>query len=191
MTQNRAVFLDRDGTLNFDPGYLGDHDKVEILPGVKDGLVYLKRVLNFKLFVVSNQSGIARGLISEEQVRSVNNKISELLSDTEPLLDEIFYCKHHPDFSKGELCDCRKPKPGMIFKAFDKYSLDLFNSFIIGDSATDILSGLATGMFPILLNSPKLDKELEILSKIRKSKFKIAHNFSEAVQIISNQSGVN
>ncbi|MBE2279907.1 MAG: HAD family hydrolase [Ignavibacteriaceae bacterium] len=191
MTQNRAVFLDRDGTLNFDPGYLGDHNKVEILSGVKDGLIFLKRVLNFKLIVVSNQSGIARGLINEEQVVSVNNRISELLSDNEPLLDEIYYCKHHPDFSNNNWCECRKPKPGMILKAYDKYNIDLSNSFIIGDSAADILSGLAVSVFPILLNSLKLEKELEILSKINKSKFKIANDFSEAVQIISHQCGVN
>ena len=111
-----AVFLDRDGTINEDPGYLGDPAKVKLFPGTGEALSLLKSKLNFKLIVVSNQSGIARGLISEKEVDAVNSRINELLKAENTAIDAFYYCPHHPDFSSREAAECRKPSPAMILK---------------------------------------------------------------------------
>ncbi|MFN3694837.1 MAG: HAD-IIIA family hydrolase, partial [Ignavibacterium sp.] len=99
MKLNRAVFLDRDGTLNDDPGYLGDPNQVVLLPTVGEALQILKNQMNFLLIVVSNQSGVARGLITEDDVMNVNRRINELLSNFNVSIDEFYYCTTHPEFN--------------------------------------------------------------------------------------------
>lgn len=178
-----AVFLDRDGTINFDPGYLGNPDEVEIFPHVKEGIRKLKCDLGFTIVVVSNQSGIARGLITEEQVISVNNRINELLGE-EALIDAFYYCKYHPDFSTPEESECRKPSPNMIFKAAEEMKLDLKKSYIIGDKAIDILSGKNAGLKTILLQHPENNSENKYKSKpVEEPDFK-ANNFKDACNFI-------
>ena len=129
---NHTIFLDRDGTLNFDPGYLGDPELVELLPGVADGLSRLKNEFNFKLIVVSNQSGITRGLIIDEDVKAVNGRINEKLDLHNAAIDAFYYCPFHPDFDPIEKCDCRKPSPKMVFKATEDFSIDLKKSYFVG-----------------------------------------------------------
>ena len=99
-----AVFLDRDGTINEDPGYLGEPEKVKLLPGVGKALSYLKNVLHFRLIVISNQSGIARGLITKENVEKVNNRINEILLQDNVSIDAFYFCPFHPDFNNSEDC---------------------------------------------------------------------------------------
>ena len=96
---NHAVFLDRDGTLNEDPGYIGDPAKVKLYPDVGEALAHLKNVMRFKLIVVSNQSGIGRGLITKNDVESVNNQVNKLLSNFNVSIDGFYYCPYHPDFN--------------------------------------------------------------------------------------------
>lgn len=109
--RNHAVFLDRDNTINYDPGYLGDPDKVRLMEGVARGIKRLRDEYGFKIIVISNQSGIARKLITEEDVRSVNNRVNKLLRDEGAEIDAFYYCPYHPDFSPPEKCGCRKPSP--------------------------------------------------------------------------------
>ena len=127
---NKAVFIDRDGTIIFDHGYIKDPSLVELLPKVKEALSLLKKS-GFMIFVVTNQSGIGRGMMTITDVQKVNTKMLELLSDN--LITEILICPHAPH----ENCECRKPKTGLIKKVSEKYKLDLKASYAIGDKDAD------------------------------------------------------
>src|SRR4030042_6704839 len=117
---SHAVFLERDGTINIDPGYLGDPEKVELYEGVPQGLRELKKRGCFKIVVISNQSGISRGLIKEDDVIAVNKRINELLKLENTSIDAFYFCPYHPDFDSPEKCECRKPSPRMIFQAVER-----------------------------------------------------------------------
>ncbi len=183
---NPTVFLDRDGTIIFDTGYIGNPDQVEILPRVSDCLKKLKNEYNFKLIVISNQSGVARGLITDEQVISVNEKVNLLLNENNVLIDSFYYCPHHPDFSSEEKCDCRKPSPKMVLQASKDFDVNLSKSYFIGDKASDIECGLNAGVKSILLSSDYVDSEINVLQKHGKSPNFVARNFLEAYNFIVN-----
>ncbi len=180
-----AVFLDRDGTINLDPGYLGDPDKVEIYPFVKEGIRKLKSTFGFTIVVVSNQSGIARGLLTDEQVVAVNEKINELLGE-ESKVDFFYYCRFHPEFSSEKECECRKPSPNMIFQAAEDIGLDLKRSYIIGDKSVDVEAGFNAGIKTVLLlNTIKAQELDEMTSRGFKPDF-TASDFNEASNFILN-----
>ncbi|MCS7053477.1 MAG: HAD family hydrolase [Ignavibacterium sp.] len=188
----RAVFLDRDGTINEDPGYLGDPDKVFLLPTVGESLARLKNDFNFLLIVISNQSGVARGLISIDDVRKVNEKINSLLKKFNVQIDDFFFCTAHPDFNNEEDCQCRKPSPKMLFDASEKYNIDLTKSYMIGDSESDILAAKNAGCKSILVKTG-LGKETfnALLSDNNLPNF-VAENLKEASEFIINDfSGEN
>ncbi|MGD0198641.1 MAG: HAD family hydrolase [Solirubrobacteraceae bacterium] len=148
----RAVFLDRDGTLIADPGYLRDPGRVELLPGAAAALAELAR-RGALLVVVSNQSGIGRGLITPQEARSVHDRFAHLLEQAGVALDDAYYCPHAPDAG----CTCRKPLPGMLLQAAREHGIDLDRSTMIGNSADDIAAGQAAGAFTILLLDGKTD----------------------------------
>ncbi len=181
---NVAVFLDRDGTINFDPGYLGDPDKVILLPGVGQGISRLKKQIDAIIIVVSNQSGITRGLISEDDVKAVNEKINELLKEYGTGIDAFYYCPFHPDFDPPEKTKCRKPSPEMILRAAKDFSIDLNKSYMVGDTLTDIEAGIKAGTKTVLLVSK--DKESENFTLQNKSIIPtfVAANFSDACNFI-------
>jgi len=149
--KNFAVFLDRDGTINYDPGYLGNPDLVKLFPGTGKALSSLKNDLKFKLIVISNQSGIARGFISKADVDSVNDRINLLLAPFNAQIDRFYYCPFHPDFSTAEESRCRKPSPEMVLKAANDFDIDLSGSYFIGDSVSDIKCGVNAGVKTILI----------------------------------------
>lgn len=177
---NRAVFLDRDGTLNEDPGYLGDPEKVKLLPFVGEVLSRLKNEFNFFLIVISNQSGIARGLITAGQVEQINEKINMLLKEFNVSVDKFYYCPFHPDFNTAEECTCRKPSTKMIDKAVEEFEIDLSKSFFIGDSAADIECGLNAGAKTILVKTGYGRETLYMLQKENKIPSFVAENFLDA-----------
>ena len=177
---NRAVFLDRDGTLNEDPGYLGDAEKVQLLPYTGEVLSRLKNEFGYLLIVVSNQSGIARGKITAEQVDEVNARINFLLKEFRVSIDKFYYCPHHPD----EGCSCRKPLPGMLEQAVMEFDIDLSKSFIIGDSINDIKSGKAAGVKQILVLSGQGKASFSILQNENNIPTFVAENFLEAGEFI-------
>lgn len=179
-----AVFLDRDGTINNDPGYLGDPDRVKLLPGVAEGIKLLKKNYHFKIIVVSNQSGIDRGLITHSDVDKVNLKINDLLREQNTSIDVFYYCPFHPEISGDEKAKCRKPSPAMIFKAADDYDIDLSNSYLIGDRATDIFCGLNAKVKSILLYTDELSDEINSLKNEGKSPNFVADDFLDAVEFI-------
>ncbi len=184
----KAVFLDRDGTLNEDPGYLGDADNVVLLPGVIDALQKLKNEHNFLLIVVSNQSGIARGLISESQVKDVNKRISDLLSENNVNIDAFYYCPAHPEFSTAEECECRKPSSRMIMDAAKEFNIDLKKSYIIGDSLVDIESGMNAGIKTILVKTGQGAESISMLQNQNKFPSFVAENIIDASNFIVKDS---
>ena len=185
---SKAVFLDRDGTLNYDPGYLGNPNDLELFSDTGNVLAALKNKFQFKLIVISNQAGIARGIITEEQVISVNNELNKKLSDFNVQIDAFYYCPFHPDFSSKEDCLCRKPSPKMILDAANDLSIDLSKSYFVGDTAADIIAGLTIQLKTILVKTGKGAESISILQNGNKFPSFVAENLTEAYKFIINDS---
>ncbi|MEK7204806.1 MAG: lipopolysaccharide heptosyltransferase II, partial [candidate division NC10 bacterium] len=151
-----AAFLDRDGTIIEDLGYLGDPAGIRFIPGAVEALQRLQ-ASGYRLILVTNQAGVARGLITEEDVRRVNGRLAALLTEAGVRLDGIYYCPHHPEQGPPEYrreCECRKPKPGMIHQAIRDSDLDPARSVVIGDHVTDAaLAQAFPGMRAIMLRT--------------------------------------
>ncbi len=186
---NRAIFLDRDGTLNEDPhpGYLADPEKVVLFPKVGEVLFRLKNEFNYLLIVVSNQSGIGRGLLSTSEVDRVNSRINSLLERFNVSIDKFYYCPYHPDFNTEEECKCRKPSALMIMKAVEDFNIDLSKSFLIGDSVSDIECGNNAGIETILVLSGNGKESLSILQNENNIPRFVATNFEKAGNFIINE----
>lgn len=153
--KQKAVFLDRDGTLNKYVGFLNKIDDLELLPKAAD---MVKRInqSGYLAIVVTNQPVIARGEVTWNELEEIHYKLETLLGEKGAYLDDIFICPHHPDKGfEGErpeykiVCDCRKPKPGLLFQAADKYNIDLTQSYMVGDSESDIEAGRVAGCYCI------------------------------------------
>lgn len=184
--KNKAIFLDRDGTLNEDPGYLGDPKKLVLFNGVGESLALLKNKYNFKLIVVTNQSGVARGLITEQDVIAVNKEINKKLSTYNVQIDAFYYCPYHPDFNSEKQLDCRKPSPKMILDSAKENFIDLSLSYLIGDSVLDIEAGISAGLKSVLVKTGKGTESISILQKGNNFPNFIAQNFIEACNYIIN-----
>ncbi len=151
---NKAVFIDRDNTLIDDPGYINDPDQVKLLEGVPEALTEMRN-LGYKLVVITNQSAVARGIVTEEVLATIHARLEELLSDEGTHLDRIYYCPYHADgviekYRKES--DWRKPNPGLILKAGQEMDLDISRSWCIGDRQTDIEAGHRAGCRTILID---------------------------------------
>jgi D-glycero-D-manno-heptose 1,7-bisphosphate phosphatase len=135
-----AVFLDRDGTINTDVGYLNHPDQLELIP--RSGLaIKLLNEAGFKTVVITNQAGIAKGLLQEEILPEIHNRLSHLLDKEDARIDAFYYCPHHPEAAVEQYridCQCRKPFPGMILHAAEDLGIDVTRSFVIGDKSCDI-----------------------------------------------------
>jgi D-glycero-D-manno-heptose 1,7-bisphosphate phosphatase len=161
----RAVFMDRDGTVNLEVGYLVHPDRAALLPRSLEAVRRLKRA-GFATFVVTNQSGVARGLFTEDLVNQVHQRLEDWMTQGGAPLDGIYFCPHHPREGGGPLtgpCDCRKPSPGMLFRAAEEHDIDLARSYMIGDSGRDLGAGAAAGALPILVLTGYGRGELEYL----------------------------
>ena len=140
---NKAIFLDRDGTLNIDHGYVHKIDDFQFIDGTIQALRQLKE-MGYLLVLVTNQSGIGRGFFPENQFLRLTEWMDWSLAEQGVDLDGIYYCPHHPD-GKGEYqedCDCRKPKSGMLLQAIDELQIDPAQSVMIGDKIDDIQAGI-------------------------------------------------
>jgi histidinol-phosphate phosphatase family protein len=154
-----AVFLDRDGVLNEADGYIDTPEKLRVLPGVADA-VHRLNGSDYLSVVVTNQPVVARNLTTLEGLDAIHRKLETVLGESHAWLDAIFFCPHHPDrgFAGENValkidCDCRKPKAGLIDQARSRFNIDMGRSFIVGDSARDILSGKAAGVTTIGVRS--------------------------------------
>lgn len=145
-----AVFLDRDGTLNADLGYVCRPEDVRWLPGVAAALARL-RWAGYLLIVVTNQSGIARGYYDVPSMQALHDWMDADLRSQGAHIDAFYHCPHHPDIDGA--CTCRKPAPGMLLRAADDWFIDLGRSWMIGDKMSDVTAGRAAGCTPILLSA--------------------------------------
>lgn len=148
MKQHKAAFFDRDGTLIKDVAYLSDLAAIELLPHVVDFCCALQKK-GYLLFVVTNQSGVARGFFDELFVQKTHVYLADLFAKQGVFFTHFYYCPHHPDIGKKQgyqkKCLCRKPSPGMLHKAAKEYDLDLSRSIMFGDKIIDIEAGVAAG----------------------------------------------
>jgi len=143
----RAVFLDRDGTIIEDMDYLTRSEQIRLLPGVPEALRRLREA-GYLLIVVTNQSAIARGWLTEDELHAIHADLNELLSGNGAAVDAFYHCPHLPDGDVpgyARACDCRKPEPGLILHGADDWGVDLAASWVVGDSERDIEAGRRAG----------------------------------------------
>lgn len=160
----KAIFLDRDGTINKYVGFLRDIEKFELIDGVAEAIKWINKA-GYLCIVVTNQPVIARGEITAKELTIIHNKMETLLGNEGAYVDAIYYCPHHPDKGfDGEVeslkidCDCRKPKSGMLFKATQDFNIDLKSSWMVGDSWSDVEAGNNAGCHTALLMGDEIVK---------------------------------
>lgn len=142
------MFLDRDGVINRDDGYVGKPDRLVLLPGAAEGIRRI-RALGYLVVVITNQSGIARGLFSEADVSKLHEWMGAILADVGAKIDGFFVCPHHPTEGQGlyrRQCDCRKPKPGLFRQAVRELSICVEQSIAVGDQLSDLEAALNAGV---------------------------------------------
>ncbi|HXW51563.1 MAG TPA: HAD family hydrolase [Candidatus Acidoferrales bacterium] len=181
--------MDRDGTLNVDTGYVSRPEDVRLIDGAALGARTLAQA-GFALVITSNQSGIARGIMTSAQADAVDARVLELLRREDVLVAGLYRCPH---LSEGRVreyaveCDCRKPKPGMILQAASELDLDLASSWSVGDSERDVQAGLAAGCRAILLDpeaDPKVRRNIQTGADAPGREVAVAKNLLEAAGII-------
>jgi D,D-heptose 1,7-bisphosphate phosphatase len=181
--KSKAVFLDRDQTLIHDPGYINHPDQVSLIDGAPEALVELRN-LGYVLVVVSNQSAVARGIVTEPVLQEIHGRMEALLAERGARLDRIYYCPFHPDGTVERYrrpSDCRKPNPGMLLKASEEMGIDLRRSWCVGDSFSDVEAGARAGCRTILIEGSSPPKRP---TPGQPSPDYVAVNLREAVNII-------
>lgn len=175
--KQRAIFIDRDGTINVSKGFISKADDLELIPGSIEAIKAINKSGALAI-VTTNQPVIARGECSFEELHNIHNKLKTLLGEKGAFVDDIFYCPHHPDKGfEGEVpelkfdCECRKPKTGMIDEAVKKYNIDLSKSYMVGDSTMDLETARNAGVKSVLVdtgfagNDGKYDRSCDIGAK--------------------------
>ena len=175
--RQRAIFLDRDGTMNVSKGFISNADDLELIPGTIEAIKAINKSGALAI-VITNQPVIARGECSFEELHNIHNKLKTLLGEKGAFVDDIFYCPHHPDKGfEGEIpelkfdCECRKPKTGMIDEAVKKYNIDLSKSYMVGDSTMDLELARNAGVKSVLVDTGfagddgKYDRSCDIEAK--------------------------
>jgi D-glycero-D-manno-heptose 1,7-bisphosphate phosphatase len=193
---NRAVFLDRDGVINElvyykEQGIVDSPFTVEQfkpLPWAGDAIKKLSEA-GYKVVIVSNQPGIAKGHLSEETFRGIVEKMREELAKKEAFIDGEYYCFHHPEAKVERLkanCECRKPSPGLLFQATKELNIDLSQSWMIGDGLTDVKAGKNAGCRTILLGRMKCEL-CQLMDEMDASPDFIVPNLLEAARLVVSQ----
>ena len=176
-----AVFLDRDGTVIHDKNYLGDPDKV-ILYKHSANCINKLRKAGFKIIIITNQSGVARKMFGEKEVKAVNKRVLELLKKQDAKIDGLYYCPHGDE----DKCNCRKPKIGMALKAAKEHNIDLKRSYTVGDSVRDYIFGNNSGGKGVLVLTGHGKKQQK---KVRDQKIKplaVCKSIKQATELITN-----
>jgi len=175
-----TVFLDRDGTINQDCGYLASPEEFQFFPDVLENLARLNH-LGARVIVVTNQSGVARGFLSESDLVAIHRKLEKSLRDHGGWLDGVFYCPHHPDAG----CRCRKPNPGLVEQAQRLLDVDISKSYLVGDKQCDMELALKVGSVGVLvMTGPMSGKVREQVQGGELSVGYMAHTFQESVDWI-------
>lgn len=189
--KSKAVFLDRDGTISTEVGYIDNADDFRLYSYSAQVLAVLES-MGFKLVVVTNQSGVARGLFPESRVKEINNRMRALLENENIALDGVYYCPHLPEGKIAEFsreCSCRKPDIGMIKSAEEELRLDLKKSIMIGDRMTDIACGRRAGLKTILVRTGYGREEEKLLAECLSGEQPdaIVDTLEDAVEWIKNE----
>lgn len=170
--KQKAVFLDRDGTINMYKGFLRNIEDFELIPGIAEAIKKINSS-GYLCIVVTNQPVIARGEVTYEQLEEIHNKMETLLGLEGAFIDGIYFCPHHPHRGyEGEIielkydCDCRKPKPGMLLNAAKDFNIDLSQSYMVGDGENDIKAGIDAGCKSILINGKYSDSKTGVFGQI-------------------------
>ncbi len=185
----RAIFLDRDGTLVYPRHYPSRPEHLIVYPGIGAGLARLQQA-GFKLIVVTNQSGIARGYFTEDDFAAMTTHLRGELAQCGVTLDGVYHCPHHPDGVIPELairCECRKPQPGLLLRAADELGIDLAASWMIGDILDDVEAGARAGARTVLVD---LGTEHPALTRYRQPTY-IARDTRHALEIIQAIEGLH
>lgn len=160
-SKHRAIFLDRDGVINYEKNFVLSPEDMELIPQASEAISKINQS-DYLSIVVTNQSAIARNLISIRELENIHNKLTSDLNKNNAYLDAIYYCPHHPNYAGPEAnknfiqeCSCRKPHPGMLLDASNDFSIDLKRSFFIGDSDRDIIAGREAGCTTIGVRTGK------------------------------------
>lgn len=184
---DKAVFLDRDGTIVEDIGYINSPKDLALIPGAVDAIRMLNEA-GYKVVVITNQAGVARGLVTEDMLQTIDKTLHKYILSGGAHLDAIYYCPHHPEYGfypYKQACECRKPHPGLIKKAEKDLKIDLSQSYMIGDKATDVEAGSRAGTKTIFVLTGKGMKERE---KLNGKPDHVADNLLEAIQwILKNE----
>ncbi len=180
---DRAVFLDKDGTLVPDVPYNVDPDRVSLMPGAAAGLRLLDAA-GYRIVVVSNQAGVARGYFPEPALELIGKRLGELFTEVGVPLEAFYYCPHHPDGKVDRFaipCSCRKPEPGLIHQAASSRSLDLRRSWLVGDILNDVEAGRRAGCRTVLIDN---GNETEWIFSPRRLPHHVATDLEGAAQAI-------
>lgn len=178
---NKAVFLDRDGTINVEKNHMYKPEDWEWIDGAIEVIKGFNRH-GYLVIVITNQAGVARGLYTCQDIDRLHDYVNKLLQKEGAKIDGYYYCPHHPHFGEVRDCDCRKPKAGLLFQAQAAYEIDLKRSFLIGDKASDISAGYLAGVTPILVTTGYGMSELGKIDE----KTPVAGNLYQAYRLIIN-----
>jgi len=185
----RAVFLDRDGTINVDVGYLNHPDQLVLLPQAIAGLRLLSES-GLLLVIVTNQSGVARGLIPPQQLPVIQQAFLDLMRSNAILIAGYYACPHYPESSLPEYrstCKCRKPAPGLILQAANELDIDVQNSYVVGDKASDVQLAHNAGATGLLVLSGEGEKSLHTYPAEFKPPHAVCRDLSEAAEWIAGR----
>ena len=175
--KNITIFLDRDGTLNYDAGYIKSPEELILFPDVVEAMARLKQS-GTRVVLITNQSGIARGFLSEDDLHLIHRKLERDLAQQGGALDGIFFCSHHPD----DACQCRKPKPGLIQQATQEFDINLSRSYYVGDKAIDMQLANTVGAKAVLVMTSEYSQDaVQAMKNKEISVSFVAENFGEAV----------
>ncbi len=175
---NKTVFLDRDGVINVDSAeYVKSWAEFHFIPGSRRAIARLTHA-GIRVIIITNQSAINRRMVPPTDLETMHCRLRQAVSDSGGQITDIFFCPHRPD----EGCDCRKPRPGMIFAARDRYGIDLARSVMVGDSVKDILAGKAAGCGrTVLVKTGNGSSAIQTLEEIGRSPDHVAADLDHAV----------
>lgn len=179
---NKAVFLDRDGIINYDKNYLYKVEDFEFIPGVINGLKTLQEA-GFLLIIITNQSGVARGYFDEKQLNILHEYMLNELKKQNVYISDILYCPHHPEAlikKYKKICNCRKPKTGLFYEAINKWNIDIDNSFAIGDNVRDCSICNTSECHGFIVNT-----SIEQSMQLTENGITVVNSFNDAVNIIT------